>query len=70
MSSCISEEAFTAQQMKTDEKGHPLMLGLVAYLSGTNANVYKRGTFTEIYITPLAPRNLRFCVTAEHLILS
>ncbi len=29
MSSCISEEAFTAQQMKTDEKDHPLRLDLV-----------------------------------------
>lgn len=28
MSSCISEEAFTAQQMKTDEKDHPLRLDL------------------------------------------
>lgn len=28
MSSCISEEAFTAQQMKTDEKDHPLRIDI------------------------------------------
>lgn len=30
MSSCLSEEAFTAQQMKTDEKDHPLRLDIRA----------------------------------------
>lgn len=38
MSSCISEEAFTAQQMKTDEKDCPLRMDPHSCFSGTNAN--------------------------------
>lgn len=38
MSSCISEEAFTARQMKTDEKDHCLRPDLPSCLSGTYAN--------------------------------
>lgn len=42
MSSCISEEAFTAQQMKTDEKGHPLRIDRHWCSSGANANAGTR----------------------------